>query len=141
MKKFAIIVFVFVIIICGISYVFLNYKNMYKNSKISNFKYEQYLNKEITGNELVTVINMAIDNNEKNKVEKDKKGIYIENETNSIKIEIKISDNDTIYNMEAIYNKGTQNFIQYYGEVKFKCVDIKYHTNTNKVKYMLFEQE
>ena len=141
MKKFAIIMFVFVIIICGISYVFLNYKNMYKNSKISNFKYEQYLNKEITGNELVTVINMAIDNNEKNKVEKDKKGIYIENETNSIKIEIKISDNDTIYNMEAIYNKGTQNFIQYYGEVKFKCVDIKYHTNTNKVKYMLFEQE
>lgn len=141
MKKFAIIVFVFVIIICGISYVFLNYKNMYKNSKISNFKYEQYLNKEITGNELVTVINMAIDNNEKNKVEKDKKGMYIENETNSIKIEIKISDNDTIYNMETIYNKGTQNFIQYYGEAKFKCVDIKYHTNTNKVKYMLFEQE
>ena len=141
MKKFAIIMFVFVIIICGIFYIFLNYKNMYKNSKISNFKYEQYLNKEITGNELVTVINMAIDNNEKNKVEKDKKGIYIENETNSIKIEIKISDNDTIYNMEAIYNKGTQNFIQYYGEVKFKCVDIKYHTNTNKVKYMLFEQE
>ena len=116
MKRFAIISFIFVIIICGISYMYLNYKNMYKNSKISNLKYE-------------------------NEVSKNKKGIYIENDTNSIKIEIKITDNDNIYNMETIYNNGTQNFLQYYGEIKFKCVDIKYHTETNKVKYMLFEQE
>ena len=112
MKRFAIISFIFVIIICGISYMYLNYKNMYKK-----------------------------DNNEKNEVSKNKKGIYIENDTNSIKIEIKITDNDNIYNMETIYNNGTQNFLQYYGEIKFKCVDIKYHTETNKVKYMLFEQE
>ena len=26
------------------------------------------------------------------------------------------------------------------GNIKFKCVDIKYHNSTNKVKYMLFEQ-
>ncbi len=141
MKRFAIISFIFVIIICGISYMYLNYKNMYKNSKISNLKYEKHLNKDITGSELVTIINMAVDNNEKNEVSKNKKGIYIENDTNSIKIEIKITDNDNIYNMETIYNNGTQNFLQYYGEIKFKCVDIKYHTETNKVKYMLFEQE
>ena len=49
-------------------------------------------------------------------------------------------DNDTIYQMETIYNKGIQNFINYYGKIKFKCVEIKYHNSTNKVKYMLFEQ-
>ena len=89
---------------------------------------------------MATVINRAIDNNEKNEVEKNNKAIYLNNNENSISIEIKMIDNDTIYQMETIYNKGIQNFINYYGKIKFKCVEIKYHNSTNKVKYMLFEQ-
>ena len=36
--------------------------------------------------------------------------------------------------------KRHPNFINYYSNIKFKCVDIKYHSSTNQVKYMLFEQ-
>ena len=110
---------------------------------IHNLKYlsfEKYLNEEVYGSELATVINRAIDRNEKNEVEKNNKGIYQNNDTNSINIEIKMLDDDTIYQMETFYRGGIQNFINYYSNIKFKCVDIKYHSSTNQVKYMLFEQ-
>ena len=58
----------------------------------------------------------------------------------TINIEIKMLDDDTIYQMETFYRGGIQNFINYYSNIKFKCVDIKYHSSTNQVKYMLFEQ-
>ena len=49
-------------------------------------------------------------------------------------------DNDSIYQMETFYKNGMQNFMKYYSNIKFKCIDIKYHESTKKVKYMLFEQ-
>ena len=140
MKKIVIFFLIIIIIICGISYLYLNYKAEYKISKKANLEFEKYLNEEVYGIDLATVINRAVDNNEKNEVKKNNKAIYLNNDTNSISIEIKMIDNDTIYQMETIYNKGIQNFINYYGKIKFKCVEIKYHNSTNKVKYMLFEQ-
>lgn len=140
MKKIVIFFVIVTIIICGISYLYLNYKSEYRITKKSNLEFEKYLNEKVYGTDLATIINRAVDNNEKNEVQKDNKSIYLDNNTNSINIEIKMIDNDTIYRMENIYNKGIQNFINYYGNIKFKCVDIKYHNTTNKVKYMLFEQ-
>ena len=140
MKKIIIFFAIVVIIICGISYLYLNYKAEYNMSKKANLEFEKYLNEEVYGTDLSTIINRAVDNNQKNEVEKNNKGFYLNNDTNSISIEIKITDNDTIYQMETLYNKGIQNFINYYENIKFKCVEIKYHSSTNKVKYMLFEQ-
>ena len=140
MKKTILFFAMIIIIVSGISYIFMNYKANYNVSKKENIEFENYLNKEIYGTDLLTVINKAIDSNEKNEVEKNSKGTYQDNEKNSINIEIKISDNDTIYQMEKIYKGGTGNFLNYYGNIKFKCIDIKYHKSTKKVKYMLFEQ-
>ena len=140
MKKTILFFAMIIIIVSGISYIFMNYKANYNVSKKENIEFESYLNKEIYGTDLLTVINKAIDSNEKNEVEKNSRGIYKDNGKNSISIEIKISDNDTIYQMEKFYKSGTGNFLNYYGNIKFKCVEIKYHNSTNKVKYMLFEQ-
>lgn len=140
MKKTILFFAMIIIIVSGISYIFMNYKANYNVSKKENIEFESYLNKEIYGTDLLTVINKAIDSNEKNEVEKNSKGTYQDNGKNSINIEIKISDNDTIYQMEKFYKSGTGNFLNYYGNIKFKCIDIKYHKSTNKVKYMLFEQ-
>ena len=120
--------------------MYITYKANYNTSKKANLSFEKYLNEEVYGSELATVINRAVDRNEKNEVEKNNKGIYQNNDKNSINIEIKMLDDDTIYKMENFYNSGIQKFISYYGNIKFKCVDIKYHTSTNQVKYMLFEQ-
>ena len=68
--------------------MFLNYKVNYNISKKANLEFENYLNVEVSGIDLVTVMNRAIDNNERNEVEKNRKGIYQDNENNSISIEI-----------------------------------------------------
>lgn len=140
MKKIFLFFAMVIIIICGVSYMFLNYKVNYNISKKANLEFENYLNVEVSGIDLVTVMNRAIDNNERNEVEKNRKGIYQDNESNSISIEIKITDNDTIYQMETFQKNGMQNFLTYYSNIKFKCTNIKYHQTTKKVKYMLFEQ-
>lgn len=140
MKKIIIFFTIIIIIICGITYLYFNYKAEYNMSKKANLEFEKYLNEEVYGVDLATIINRAIDNNQKNEVERNNKGIYINNDTNSISIEIKMIDDDSIYQMETIYNGGIQNFVNYYNKIKFKCIEIKYHNSTNKVKYMLFEQ-
>lgn len=140
MKKIAIFFLVIIIVVSGISYLYLNYKANYENAKRENMQFESYYNQEVYGTQLATIINRAIDNNMKNEVEKDKKGKYINNDTNSININIKFTDDDNVYNMEKIYNNEIVNFVNYYGKIKFKCSNIEYHSSTNKVKYMLFEQ-
>ncbi len=137
MKKLAIFFLIVIIIVVGISYLYLNYKANYYTAKRENEQFVSYDGQEIYGNELTTIINKAVDNNEKNEIQKDNKGKYI---NNSIQIEIKMLDNDKIYSMETFYEGGMDKFIQYYSEIKFKCTKIEYHTVTNRVKYMLFEQ-
>lgn len=140
MKKIALFFLIIVIIVVGISYMYLNYKSNYNTAKRENQKFESYYNQEIEGAELATIINRAVNENNINEIQKDNKGKYIDNDNNSINIDIKMLDNDETYNMETLYNGGIDKFVQYYSKIKFKCTDIKYHKFTNKVKYMLFEQ-
>lgn len=140
MKKLAIFFLIIIIIVVGISYLYLNNKAKFYEAQRENRQFESYNQKEIYGSELTTIINKAVDNNKNNEVLKDDKGNYINNENNSIQIEIKMLDNDKTYAMETLYNGGMDKFIQYYSDIKFKCTDLQYHKPTNKVKYMLFEQ-
>ena len=140
MKKIALFFLVIVIIIVGMSYLYLNYKITYNETKKENLQFESYYEKEIYGAELTTIINKAIDSNEYNEVLKDKKGKYIDNGKNSINIQIKMLDSEKTYNMETFYGGGMDKFVQYYNEIKFKCTKLEYHKETKKVKYLLFEQ-
>ena len=89
MKKMILVIICFVIIFLSIFGVkFINYRAEKNKIKQENLEYETYLNKQILGTELTTFINKATDNNEKNKVPKNDKGYYIQNDTNSIEIEI-----------------------------------------------------
>ena len=140
MKKLAIFFLCIIIIVVGVSYLYLNYKANYNNIKKDNRQFESYENKQIYGSELTTIINKAIDNNINNDIQKDNKGKYINNDNNSINIDIKMIDVDKTYPMETIYNNGMDKFIQFYSEIEFKCTKLEYHKSTNRVKYMLFEQ-
>ena len=140
MKKIAIFFLVIIIIVVGISYLYLNYKANYYEAKRENNQFESYYNQEFYGAEVVTLINKAIDNNLTNQVARDAQGKYIENDTNSIKIDLKMLDVDKTYDMETVYAGGMDKFIQYYNEIKFKCTKIDYHASNGKVKYMLIEQ-
>lgn len=140
MKKIAIFLLIIIGIVSTISYLYLNSINNQRIAQKENIKFEIYKDEEIAGAEVTTLINKAINSNQQNEIEKDKKGRYIDNETNSINIDIKFIDDDVTYNIEKIYNNGMDKFLTYYRDIKFKCVDVQYHDKTQKIKYMLFEQ-
>lgn len=108
--------------------------------KKENSEYEYYLNKEIYGTEVTTIINKAINQNENNRVQKDENNYYIENDENSIKIEIKMITTGKTYPMEEIYNNDITRFVQNFNLVKFKCTVLEYHKKTGKIRKIIFEQ-
>ena len=140
MKKIIIILAIVIIIVCVVAVKYYSYKVAYNMILEENSEYEQYKDKEIYGIDLATAINKTVDKNIKNGIEKDEKGFFKQNDENSIEIEIFIKDNETMYKMEAFYNSGTEQFVQYYGNIKFKCSKLEYHEKTGKISYLLFEQ-
>ena len=140
MKKVLIFLLIVIAIITTVSYIYLNKVADSNVAKRENLEYTNYLNKEVMGSEIATLINKAIDSNIANSVEIDENGNYKDNENNSINIDIKFIDNDQTYKMEALNKSGLDNFMKYYNTIKFKCMKIDYHKATGKVKYIYIEQ-
>lgn len=80
-----------------------NNKNIVKMRNY-NKQYEEYLQKVVYGTDVITLINKATNENMKNNIPKDEKGYFIENDINSIKVEINLLYDEklTPYSMEAI---------------------------------------
>lgn len=102
--------------------------------------YEYYLDKEIYGTEVVSLINKVINENEKNNVPKDAKGYYIDDEKTSIEIELNMITIEKTYPMEVIYNNDITKFVENFNLILFKCSNIEYHEKTGSVKKIIFEQ-
>ena len=142
MKKTILGLFTVIIIAIIIIMVKYNeYREEYTKIKEFNLEYEKYIDKEIKGTELTTIINKAVDDNERYNIKKDNQGKYIQDDKNSVNIEIKIKDleEEKIYNMETLYNGGMSSFVQYYGNIVFKSQEVQYN-NLGKVSYIMFEQ-
>ena len=141
MKKIFVFLTIIVIIVAIAGYRYAVYKSEYNAVQKENADFEKYKDQEVYGIDVASMMNKAIDKNTKNKLEKDEQGNFIQNDENSIEIEIYMADNETTYKMETIYNSGTEQFVQYYGNIKFKCSNIEYHKKTGRIKYILFEQQ
>ena len=140
MKKIIILILILIAVLMAFLYSFANYKIAYTEIKKENAAYEHYLNKEIYGTDVATVINKAVNNNEKNKISKNEKGLYIDDNENAIIIDIYILDNETTYNMQTLYSNGIEKFVQNYNLVKFKSSKVEYNEKNGRIKYILFEQ-
>ena len=141
MKKTLLLICIALLIILFSTFRLLITKNTTnKLIKEENSEYEYYLDKTIYGTELTTIINKTINKNENNGIQKDEKNYYIENDENSIKIEIKMITTDKTYPMEEIYNNDITKFVQNFNLIKFKCTSIEYHEKTGKIKKIVFEQ-
>ncbi len=142
MKKYIITILILVaIVISSMLYAYNTYKKNIQDLKDYNNEFTKYQNTEIAGTEIATILNKAVNNNEQNKVSKNEKEMYIENDENSIKVDIYIKDNDTTYSMETIYNMGVEKFINSFSLETFKITDVQYHTKTKKIKYIKIEQQ
>lgn len=135
-------VFIILLLILALILAYYQVSGMQaKKRKIAEFnsEYEKYLNKVIYGTDIATLINKAVDNNEQNKIKKDSEGLYIEDNENSVKIELNITTNNTTYKMETIDKVGIVNFVSNFNLVGFKSSNIEYHPN-GKISKIIFTQ-
>lgn len=95
---------------------------------------------EIYGTDLGTLINKAIDNNEKYKIAKDENGSYIPDNKYSLKITIQMLSNGTTYEMEKIFEHKVEQFIELFNSSKFKASNVQYHETTGKISQIHFVQ-
>lgn len=147
MKKNVLIVcsILLIIIIVCVTFISMNSKKL-AVVKQENKEYEQYQKQEIYGTEVITLINKAIDHNQKNNVQTDETGKYIDNKTNSIIIDVMMITNEeknqtTTYRMETINKVGIGEFIANFNTAKFKITNIQYHKQTGKIKYIEITQQ
>lgn len=140
MKKYILLLCIVIIIVSIIGYIYSRYQIQQKDYMNHNKYYENYYEKEITGNDLASIINKALDYNETQRIEKDDNGNYKNNGKTSIIVEVKFKDSDDIFKTERISKLGINLFIKNYSNIYFKCTKKEYHENTNYIKYMLFEQ-
>jgi len=94
--------FIFIVIALA-CYNLMGIQSQHNNIKQENVEYESYLNREVLGTDVATIISKVIDKNEKNKIPKDERGLYIPNDTNSIKIDLKMTTIDKTYPMKEVY--------------------------------------
>lgn len=142
MKKYIITILILVVVvISSVLYAYNTYKKNVQDLEDYNSEFTKYENTEIAGTEIATILNKAVNNNEQNNVHKDEQGMYIENDENSIKVDIYIKDNNTTYSMEKIYNMGVEKFINSFSLENFKITETQYHNKTGKIKYIKLEQQ
>ena len=141
MKKWIASILVFVITaVCIATYQYNTYKTQQLQMQKLNAEYENFIKGEILGTSLITLINKTMDLNKKNGVELDKNNLFIENDTNSIKIDVKFLESNKTFPMERIASLGSELFVKNYSVMYFKCIQKEYHEKTNNIKYLLFEQ-
>ena len=141
MKKWLIVFIICILAI--ISWLFYNYKIAVNNQRKIielNKEYESYTEGEITGISLITLINKTVDLNKKNNVKTDENDLFVDNNTNSIRIDIKFLESDTVFPMEKIEKLGSNLFVKNYAGISFKCTKKEYHEKNNMIKYMYFEE-
>ena len=114
--------------------------------KQANKEFEKYLNKEFYGADVITLINKAIDNNDSYNIKKDNNGNYIEDDENSIVIDLEMITNEEkketkIYRMEKINKLGITEFIKNFNTAKFKITKIEYHKINSRIKYIKLSQQ
>ena len=137
------VILIVIIIICSVG-IWSNIKKV-EVQKQANIEYEKYLDKDLYGTDVATILNKATNENKQNNVEKqDEK--YIDNNINRILIDLVMITNEKkektkSYRMETIEKVGINEFIKNFNTAKFKITKMEYHKQTGKIKYIEISQQ
>jgi len=137
-KNFIIIFSIFIVIIASIIAWYTNTLGEQKKIAEYNLGFTQYTEKDITGVDVTTVINKAIDNNEQYSIEKNEKSVYKDDKKYSVQVFIKVVKDGEYYPMEAFYLAGITDFTKAYAGAIFKTKNIEYHEN-GRISKIFFE--
>ena len=141
-NKILILLLIFIIILIFAGYTVYHYRTTTAKAQEINEEYKQYYHTQVLGNELISIINKTIDLNQKNGITKNEEGLFQENDTNSIKLYVKLQyqDDYTTVEMEKIADNGIENFIKVYNSASFECTEITYHAKNNNMKTIIFTE-
>ena len=140
MKKTLIIMLIlFVAILAAVSIAVVDLQQTGKQVKQFNQIFEEYKDKSLLGSEVASLINKAIDNNEKNQISKNDKGIYQEDGKYSVQILVKLEKEGEYFTMERINALKITEFVKNFSLQDFKCTGIEYHKETKRVSKVYFE--
>ncbi len=135
MKKIVFSIILITIIILVVIVVGIN-GNRAKEKEIAEFnlQFEKFKGKTMYGADVLTIINSARENNTNYNIARNEQGLFLENDENSIKIEIiLLSKNkegeieERIYPMETLEKAGLTTFISSFGLTNFECSNIEYN--------------
>lgn len=140
MKKILTFFIIIIAIFGTFCYIYNQRQTELSRKNAQNSYYERMYNKEIGANELLSVINKAVNEKQSENYVKDSSGKYIDNSENLVTIKIKFKDIEEDINAEQIYKNDNSKFKKLYESVKFKCNEIKYNQKTKLVNYIHFEE-
>lgn len=141
MRRTIIIICVIAIcIVISITYAYSMYKNDVNQVQKFNNQFSKYIGQEFFGTELATIINLAIDNNEKNNIAKDTSGKYVTDELYSVRVDVYMIDTQKTYSMETLNAGEISNLVNNYSNIQFKCTKVEYHKSNKRISYLYIEQ-
>lgn len=140
MKKILTFFIIIIAIFGTFCYIYNQRQTELSRKNAQNSYYERMYNKEIGANELLSVVNKAVNEKQSENYVKDSSGKYIDNSENLVTIKIKFKDIEEDINAEQIYKNDNSKFKKLYESVKFKCNEIKYNQKTKLVNYIHFEE-
>lgn len=144
MKKFLIILLIVLVVFVAPLMMFIsNYKQQQGKITKFNLQFEEYKEGKIKGIDIASLMNNAVDNNERYEISKNENGIYIDDDIYCVRVEImmrSISDATQIntYTMEDIYSLGIDRFVKNFNLLEFECQDISYNS-VGRVSKIVFK--
>lgn len=127
-------------ILISITYAYSMYRSDMNRVHEFNNEFSKYVDYEFSGTELATIINLAIDNNEKYKISKDSTGKYLDDDMYSVRIDVYMTDTEKTYSMETLNSGEISNLVNNYSNVQFKCTKVEYHKKSKRISYLYIEQ-
>ncbi len=109
-----------------------------KDTKKFNSQFEDFIDTDINGVDLTTIINKALENNNKYEIKRNSKGVYENDNKNSIEIMVRPEENSNIYPMEAFEKVGLKDFTKNFGNALFKSTKVEYHKN-GRISKIIYE--
>lgn len=143
LKKYVFLIFFIVIV--GLAFIGINIFKYNYNKKViqnENLKYISDKDNIVQINKVITIMNKAIESNKKNGISQNEKNEFIENDSNSIKVYMKIESRDSIIPMEALIfskNGGNSKVENLFSDVLFKFDTIEYHKKSGRIKKIVFK--
>jgi len=124
---------------------YVEYSKQRVNVEKINKEYLAYNNSKIQINTIVSLMGKAIEQNKHNNIKQDEKMIFVENDTNSIKLylEVDSSSGDNMVRIpmeELILSKvaGPEKVENAFSDLLFETTDVQYHKKTGQVKQVVF---